>query len=138
MYPAVMLIIVGLGSLCRIRILILLLGSMMVTATSCSTSWVILLVSISTTVVYIFMLTALHHLSPFAVISSCQLSGCGYTFWAKLLNEVVDVSRIVSLLPQYISTSSDLLDQYVSLLPLADLDALLNNIVAISILHHSV
>jgi hypothetical protein len=48
------------------------------------------------------------------------------------------MSRIVLLLSEHISTSCDLFDQDLSLLPLANLDALLNDIVSISILHHGI
>lgn len=56
----------------------------------------------------------------------------------ELLNKVVDMSRIVLLLSEHISAGGDLFDQYLSLLPLANLDALLNYVVAISILHHGI
>ena len=58
--------------------------------------------------------------------------------WREFLNKVVDMSRIILLLSEHISTSGDLFDQDLSLLPLADLDALLNDVVAISILHHGI
>ena len=48
------------------------------------------------------------------------------------------MSRIVLLLSEHISASSDLFDQDLSLLALANLDALLNYVVAISILHHGI
>ena len=56
----------------------------------------------------------------------------------EFLNKVVDMSRIVLLLSEHISASSDLFDQDLSLLPLANLDALLNYVVSISILHHGI
>jgi len=48
------------------------------------------------------------------------------------------MSRIVLLLSEHISTCGDLFDQDLSLLPLANLDALLNDVVTISILHHGI
>ena len=56
----------------------------------------------------------------------------------EFLNKVVDMSRIVLLLSEHISASGDLFDQDLSLLPLANLDALLDDVVAISILHHGI
>ena len=56
----------------------------------------------------------------------------------EFLNKVVDVSRIILLLSEHISASGDLFDQDLSLLPLADFDALLNDVVTISILHHGI
>ena len=58
--------------------------------------------------------------------------------WREFLNKVVDMSRIVLLLSENISAGGDLFDQDLSLLPLANLDALLNDVVAISILHHGI
>jgi hypothetical protein len=54
------------------------------------------------------------------------------------LNEVIDVSGVIGLFPQDIGTGSDLLEKEVSLFALACLDALLNHIVPISVLHHLV
>lgn len=48
------------------------------------------------------------------------------------------MSRVVCLLSQDISTSSDLLDKHFSLLTLAHFYALLNDIVTVSVLHHCV
>jgi hypothetical protein len=48
------------------------------------------------------------------------------------------MSRIVLLLSEHICASGDLFDQDLSLLPLANLDALLNDVVTISILHHGI
>jgi hypothetical protein len=55
-----------------------------------------------------------------------------------LLNKVINMSGIVCLLPEHICTSSDLLEQVFSLLTFAEFNTLLNDIVAISILHHLV
>ena len=48
------------------------------------------------------------------------------------------MSRIVLLLSEHISASCYLFYQDLSLLPLANLDALLDYVVAISILHHGI
>ena len=55
-----------------------------------------------------------------------------------LLNEVVHVSGVIGLLPQDIGTGSDPLEEELSLLPLARLNALLDHVVAVSVLHHLV
>jgi hypothetical protein len=48
------------------------------------------------------------------------------------------VSRVVGLFSEYICTSSNLLHKRLSLLTLAELNALLNDIVSIPVFHHLV
>ena len=62
----------------------------------------------------------------------------GPSLWTKLLNEVVDMSWVVRLLPENICASRNLFHQDVSLFALAHLDTLLDDIVAVTIFHHSV
>lgn len=64
---------------------------------------------------------------------SKRLNSC---FCAHLLYEIVHMSRVVRLFPQDVRTCGDLLYQLLLLLPFGYLNALLDNIVPISVLHH--
>jgi len=55
-----------------------------------------------------------------------------------LLNEVVDVSGVVGLLLEDVCAGSDPSEQGVSLLALAHLDAFLDHVVPVPVLHHLV
>lgn len=57
---------------------------------------------------------------------------------AHFLDEIVDVSRVICLLPQDIGTGSDLLEKKVPLLAFTGLNAFLNHIVPVSVFHHLV
>ncbi len=92
---------------------------------------ILLILTVSTTsnsvVVAMFSLVAIYirSLIPHA-----------WAFRTHFLYEVVYMLRIVCLLLQYISTSSDSPYQYLSLLILTDFNAFLYDIVPIPILHH--
>lgn len=55
-----------------------------------------------------------------------------------LLDEIVHVSGVVGLLPQHVCAGRDLLHKNVALLTLAYLNAFLDHVVPISVLHHGV